>query len=94
MDKHNLSTMNSEDVLWETQTIAIEGMTCDNCVRHVTKALRGVSGVKSVEVDRASARAYVTFDTTKTHMPALIDALQQGGYHARPWADGDEPTGR
>jgi copper chaperone len=91
MDKHNIATMSPEDVIWETKTIAIEGMTCDNCVRHVTKALRSVNGVKSVEVDRNSARANVTFDTTKTHMPALMDALKRSGYHARPFADGDQP---
>ena len=87
MDKHNLATLNPEDVIWETKAIAIEGMTCDNCVRHVTRALRQVSGVKSVEVDRQSARAAVTYDTTKTDIPALVDALKKSGYQARTFAD-------
>jgi copper chaperone CopZ len=59
----------------ETHEIGIDGMTCDNCVRRVEKALRGVIGVKEVRVDRRSALASVTFDTTKTHIPALHDAL-------------------
>jgi len=82
MDKHNVAAMNPEEVIWETRSFGIEGMTCDNCVRHVTKTLRGVNGVKSVEVDRQSARAIVTYDTTKTNMPALADALQKSGYRA------------
>lgn len=28
--------------------LRIEGMTCDNCVRHVTQALRSVAGVTDV----------------------------------------------
>lgn len=90
MDKHNLATLSPEDMVWDTKAFAIEGMTCDNCVKHVTRALRGVSGVKSVEVNREEARATVTFDTTKTDVPALFEALQRSGYHARAFADGDE----
>jgi copper chaperone len=89
MDKHNLATLSPEDAIWETKAFAIEGMTCDNCVKHVTRALRGVNGVKSVEVDRREARATVTFDTTKTDVPAMFAALKESGYHARPFADGD-----
>lgn len=87
MDKHNVDTLSPEDVIWETKAIAIEGMTCDNCVKKVTRGLQGVNGVKSVEVDRNNARATVTYDTTKTDMPALFDALKKSGYRARPFAD-------
>jgi copper chaperone CopZ len=87
MDKHNLATLSPEEVIWETKALAIEGMTCDNCVKHVERALRGVNGVKSVHVDRENARAEVTYDTTKTDMPALDDALKKSGYRARPFAD-------
>ena len=64
----------------ETQDIGIEGMTCDNCVRRVEKALRGVKGVTEVRVDLRAAVATVTFDTTKTHMPEMHDALLKSGY--------------
>jgi copper chaperone len=87
MDKYNVATLSPEDVIWETKVIAIEGMTCDNCVKQVTRALQSVSGVKSVEVDREGARATVTYDNTKTDIPALYDALKKSGYHARPYAD-------
>ena len=68
----------------ETQDIGIEGMTCDHCVRRVEKALRGVDGVTEVRVDLRGALATVTFDTTKTHMPALHDALLKSGYRPSP----------
>ena len=68
-----------EEVL-ETRDIGILGMTCDKCVQRVEKALRGVDGVKEVRVDRPAALATVTFDTVKTHIPALHDALLKSGY--------------
>ncbi len=71
--------MQREEVL-ETRDIGIMGMTCDNCVRKVEKALRGTPGVQDVKVDRAAARATVTFDTTRTDIPAIHDALLKSGY--------------
>ncbi len=75
-----------EEVL-ETRDIGISGMTCDNCVRKVEKALRSTKGVKDVRVDRQAALATVTFDTTQTDIPALHDALLKSGYHPTPTAD-------
>lgn len=63
----------------ETHDIGISGMTCDNCVRRVEKALRGVNGVTEVHVDLKTAVATVTFDTTKTHIPEMHDALLESG---------------
>lgn len=68
----------------ETHDIGISGMTCDNCVHRVEKALRGVKGVAEVHVDRPKALATVTFDTTKTHIPELHDALLKSGYRPSP----------
>jgi len=68
----------------ETHDIGISGMTCDNCVHRVETALRGVNGVTKVHVDRRSARATVTFDTTRTHIPELHDVLLKSGYRPSP----------
>ncbi len=70
---------NKPEVL-ETRDIGIAGMTCDNCVRKIEKALRAQPGVKDVKVDRAAARATVTFDTTVTNIPQLHDCLLKTGY--------------
>jgi copper chaperone CopZ len=37
----------------------VRGMTCDNCVQHVTKAAQGVSGVREVRVSLAARTAEV-----------------------------------
>jgi copper chaperone len=72
-----------------TKQIAIEGMTCDGCVRTVDKALRGQRGVKEVRVDRNSAMATVTYDSGETDIPELHDTLLKAGY--RPTRLATEP---
>ncbi|HET7624921.1 MAG TPA: heavy metal-associated domain-containing protein [Verrucomicrobiae bacterium] len=71
---------NTAENYTETREIGIAGMTCDNCVRRVEKALRGVNGVDDVSVSRQNAIARVTFHPAKTNVPALHDALLKSGY--------------
>ena len=68
----------------ETHDLGISGMTCDHCVRRVEKALRAVNGVTDVHVDLKTAVATVTFDTTKTYIPEMHDALLKSGYKPSP----------
>jgi copper chaperone len=69
----------------ETLELAVEGMTCGHCVGAVQKALQGVAGVKAVRVSLPEAKAWVegTADSR-----ALIDAVAEEGYRARPVAQG------
>ena len=80
MQQYNVETPERTADVWETRVLGIEGMTCDNCVKTLTKALKNVSGVNDVQVDRATARASITFDTTKTNMPAIHEAILRSGY--------------
>jgi copper chaperone len=46
--------------------IFIEGMSCEHCVKHVTAALKDLSGVTKVEVDLAGKYAILdTFEDIK-----------------------------
>lgn len=69
----------------DTQVIAVEGMTCDHCVRRVEKALRSETGVNDAAVDRQAGRATVTFDPRQTNIPRLHEAIRKAGY--RPAAE-------
>ena len=80
MQQYNVETPEQAADLWETRILGIEGMTCDNCVKTLTKALKRVNGVKDVAVDRENARASITFDSTKTDMPAIHEAILRSGY--------------
>ena len=61
-------------------TLRITGMTCGHCVAAVTKALQGVAGVESAQVNLEREEGVV-----KGSAPAeqLIKAVEEAGYHAR-----------
>ncbi len=61
-------------------TITVKGMTCDGCVRSVTKALKGVDGVQEANVDLQGQKATVTFDDSKTTVDTLKEAVEDAGY--------------
>jgi Cu+-exporting ATPase len=74
----------------QTWQIPVAGMTCENCVRHVTKALQSVPGVQQARVDLAQARAEVTVDPRRTDRSALRRAVEEAGYSV-PSPEGGEP---
>ncbi|WP_281539728.1 heavy metal translocating P-type ATPase [Selenomonas noxia] len=61
------------------KTINVKGMTCPNCVKHVTKALSGMEGVSDVSVSLEAGTA--TF-TASRDIPAadLAAVLDDAGY--------------
>lgn len=62
-------------------TLAVSGMTCNGCVKHVDKALRGVPGVAAVEVNLGEKSARVVHDGPVT---LLVEAVERAGYSASP----------
>ena len=61
------------------KAISVEGMMCQNCVKHVTKALTAVTGVSEVNVSLEDKKAYVTADESVTD-DMLKDAVTEEGY--------------
>lgn len=61
------------------KTINIEGMTCQNCVRHATEALEELSGVSNVSVDLDSKSAVVETSTEITD-EMIKKAVSAAGY--------------
>ena len=62
-----------------TQTIRVQGMTCANCVRHVTTALLAVPGVVRADVDLARAEATLEVETPIADA-TLAPVLDEAGY--------------
>jgi copper chaperone len=61
-------------------TLKIDGMSCNNCVGHVRKALAGVPGVTGpveVSLERGEAQVAGTADPK-----ALVAAVVEEGYEA------------
>ncbi|GIW26246.1 heavy-metal-associated domain-containing protein [Meiothermus sp.] len=63
-----------------TTELKVEGMSCNNCVRHVTEALKKVAGVERVEVSLQEGRATVSGSAP---VEKLIEAIEEEGYTAR-----------
>ena len=59
------------------KTLKIEGMMCQHCVAHVTKALQSVEGVENVEVNLKKKTATVTADIDND---LLVKAVEEAGY--------------
>lgn len=57
--------------------LIIEGMTCNNCVKHVSEALKELTGVKSVNVDLddMSAEIELTADIDDEELRFVIDDI-------------------
>lgn len=62
-----------------TQTFHVDGMTCQNCVHHVTEALRTLPDVRAVDVDLSTGVA--TLQVGQLLDTAIVAAaLDEAGY--------------
>lgn len=61
--------------------LRIDGMQCEACVSHVTKALRAVAGVKDVAVTLQPGRAVIEHEGS---VEPLVAAVREEGYEAQP----------
>lgn len=64
----------------ETAVLKIEGMTCMHCQKRVHDALKGLKGVKSVEVSLEEKSATVQYVPSKTGPEAMARAVTDAGY--------------
>lgn len=77
----------------ESLILHVSGMTCNNCVNHVEKALRGTPGVTVAKVDLKRETATVR---TKPGVAraALVAAVKEAGYGVKDSAGPqDSPAG-
>lgn len=63
-------------------TIKVEGMSCGHCKMAVTKAISGLNGVSSVDVDLEKGEASVSYDPQATDIDAIKKAVNDAGYKA------------
>lgn len=60
----------------------IEKMTCGSCVGNIEKALRGLDGIGSVDVNLTSNRGRVTFDPGSVDSATIAETISAAGYPA------------
>lgn len=61
--------------------VSVQGMTCQNCVRHVQQALAGLPGVTQVKVSLERGQAEVEAQGQVSDQ-AIRQALEEEGYQA------------
>ena len=66
----------------QTRTFAIQNMTCALCPVTVKRAMEGVEGVRSVNIDFDAKTATVVFDPSVTNADAIAAASTNAGYPA------------
>lgn len=66
----------------KTVTIPIGGMTCAACARRVEKAISKLDGVVNANVNLATEKATVEYDTAKIRLSAIRQAIEKAGYKA------------
>lgn len=87
--ENTVETASAETATGDTHQLAISGMTCAACVSTVNKALNGVAGVTSAQVNFANRSAQVISDSEVTDQQ-LIDAVTRAGYGAEAVADAEQ----
>ena len=75
----------------ETINLAVSGMTCGSCVKHVEKAIHAFEGVEKVEVDLDSGAVKVDASSSQS-IQVIIAALDEAGYPAQVTSDSTNQT--
>lgn len=64
----------------EERTIIVEGMSCAHCKNTVEKAVSSLTGVHSAIVDLQTKTLSVEFDTRKTTVEQIKEAVDEQGF--------------
>lgn len=71
----------------ENTTLKLRGMSCASCANNIEDAIRSVPGVEACSVNFGAEQASVTYDSGKTDVAAIQDAVDAAGYAALPMQD-------
>lgn len=80
LDKASAEAEGEQDM--KQKQLKVEGMMCEHCVAHVTKALEGVKGVKNVKVSLEEGGATLDAGLLVSDK-ALVAAVEEAGYKAQ-----------
>ena len=74
-----------------TTVLRVDGMTCQNCVRHVRDAIQEVPGIRSAKVDLDGGQAEVQWKNGSRE-DELLGALKAAGYPSQILVDAPPAT--
>ena len=69
-----------EDIKLNTILVPIKGMTCAACVRSIEKAVNKLPGIHQVNVNLATEKAQISYDSRKVKISEIKNAISNAGY--------------
>jgi P-type Cu+ transporter len=68
----------------ETTTLKLHGMSCAACAKNIEEAIRSVDGVNECSVNFGAEQAAIAYDSQKTTIADIQQAVDAAGYTAQP----------
>jgi Cu+-exporting ATPase len=68
------------DVEITTVTLSVLGMTCQSCVKAITNALTGITGIIDVNVNLEKEEAMVIYDPSILGTPDIVESIEDCGF--------------
>lgn len=62
--------------------IPISGMTCASCANTIEKSIKKLNGINDVNVNFATEKAKVVYDSSQTRISEIKDTISKAGYKA------------
>ena len=66
----------------ENTVVKVGGMTCQGCVKSVTKVLQDLPGISQAEVSLDRGEAAVAYDAALVSPEAMRSAIEAAGFEA------------
>ncbi|MDR1160019.1 MAG: copper chaperone CopZ [Syntrophomonadaceae bacterium] len=64
----------------EKTVIKVEGMSCDHCVKAITKAVTALPGIDGVNVDLKAGTVMVEHDSAQSPLDKIKAEIEDQGY--------------
>ncbi len=64
----------------KTIEVKVEGMSCTSCENTIQESVQKLPGISSVKADHQAKKTTVTYDTTKTNVASIKEAIGKCGY--------------
>ena len=63
--------------------LKVDGMTCDHCEASIATGVNLLAGIDSISADHEDSTAFVRFDSTKTNLKEISEAIALRGFEVK-----------
>ena len=63
--------------------LKVEGMTCDHCEASIQTGVAELAGIDSISANHADSTAFVRFDSNKTNLKEISEAIAKRGFEVQ-----------